>query len=207
MALFKGYLYHILLLSLHLWPSEMSWRFSMLCSDTQAHSRYAHAHTLTHTHTHTHAHTHTHKQLFLPSLGVHCEAEGGEVRRSMSPQSPRVSMKHTEAKCVCVCVRVCVCVQKRKRRRERGGVRKRRPKNSILAFVVFFWVFFFSPTLLLFFSPLQFSRRRCIDFILGLSYHLAAFHSSVFIKQREQRDRKTERERDRKRPGTKFIMR
>ncbi len=55
-------------------------------------------------------------------------------------------------------------------------------------------MFFFSPTLLLFFS-FQFSGRQCIDFILGLSYHLAAFHSSVFIKRGEQRDREKEGER------------
>ncbi len=57
-------------------------------------------------------------------------------------------------------------------------------------------MFFFSPTLLLH-PPLQFSWRQRIDFILGLSYHLAAFHSSVFIKQGEQRKRETERERER----------
>lgn len=42
----------------------------------------------------------------------------------------------------------------------------------------------------------QFSGRQRIDLILGLSYHLAAFHSSVFIKIRraETRERKRGRE-------------
>lgn len=88
---------------------------------------------------------------------------------------------------MCVCLGADTCVRERDRKRidtegENRWKKNERLKNSILAFVVFECSFFTNSSSF----PLQFSWRQCIDFILGLSYHLAAFHSSVFIKQGEQ---------------------
>lgn len=103
-----------------------------------------------------------------------------------------------------VCSGAHICVKKKKRQSERekeeergkekGWRKKDRPKNSLWHSWCLNVLFFTSSSS--FFPPLQFSWRQGIDFILGLSYHLAAFHSSVFIKQGEQRKRERERSKE-----------
>lgn len=98
----------------------------------------------------------------------------------------------------------------RKRKEVDGARNKRRPK--ICFGVCGAWMFFFfstnssspalppiSPT-----PPPLFSWRQLIDFILGLSYHLAAFHSSVFIKQGEHRETEQKKKKRSKKSGQKI---
>lgn len=186
LSLFKGYLY-LALLPLNLGPNEMSWHPCVL--------------SLARTQTHTRAH----EQALLRAPEVRSETVGGEVRQHGCTQSWREWLKHTDSICACMSRLTYLCqrgeknrMREKKRRWKREQREKERPKNSILANLVFKCSFFPPTNSSSFFLPLQFSWRQCIDFILGLSYHLAAFHSSVFTKHREHRERQRERVIERK---------
>lgn len=185
LSLFKGYLY-LALLPLNLGPNEMSWHPCVL--------------SLARTQTHTRAH----EQALLRAPEVRSETVGGEVRQHGCTQSWREWLKHTDSICACMSRLTYLCQRgektewERKRGDERESREKRRDQRTLFWQIWCLNVLFFPTNSSSFFLPLQFSWRQCIDFILGLSYHLAAFHSSVFTKHREHRERQRERVIERK---------
>lgn len=152
----------------------------------------------------TQTHTRAHEQALLRAPEVRSETVGGEVRQHGCTQSWREWLKHTDSICACMSRLTYLCQRgeknrMREKKRRRESREKRRDQRTLFWQIWCLNVLFFPPlTLLLFFLPLQFSWRQCIDFILGLSYHLAAFHSSVFTKHREHRERQRERVIERK---------
>lgn len=141
LSLFKGYLY-LALLPLNLGPNEMSWHpYVLSLARTQTHTR-------------------AHEQALLRAPEVRSETVGGEVRQHGCTQSWREWLKHTDSICACMSRLTYLCqrgeknrMREKKRRRKREQREKERPKNSILANLVFKCSFFSPLTLLLLFSP------------------------------------------------------
>lgn len=113
--------------------------------------------------------------------------------------TPRWS-KGVNVRILCACTAfLCQGGEERERQGDRvKGGRERGEQRTLFWHAMCLNVPFLSLTPLHSFPLRQFSGRQRIDLILGLSYHLAAFHSSVFIKIRRAETRERKRGREKK---------